>query len=426
MKLAILGHSSFALRFALFFDRLEASVTWFLGDRHLDSLFTLGYPAWDDETSTEGLEKLKSLGHKLDFLNTNFSWESWEQNYFRPLLNDLASRQSIKPFKVNSVAKRFLSFHERIPQRSRFFDLFRLVYELNPEEFIQEQKELNPETYEKLTEEFMRSLNASLEMYEDFDVVLDLRRYKAPNSMSPTGFSMGEKKIKSEKIHHDLESLFQLPDPKTREIAIIGSTEFSAEILFRLKNWLQDQRNTLFIISHEEDPFEKLLNHCQIAPKEHLNQLIEQMDTEFREDQNAYIKNVREWEELDDFVKVKKPKPPMPIPRLVFFSAHNVSAVDQLIDKKRLFLTLEKPEWREGLKQKENNQLDLKTIGVDEIYVTMGMDQEEIVRLPQDEKGYFSSTSKASIFLDGKLRNENEFQKITIEILKLFSPHSAS
>ena len=115
-----------------------------------------------------------------------------------------------------------------------------------------------------------------------------------------------------------------------------------------------------------------------------------------------------------------------PIPRLVFFSGHNATAVDQLIDKRRLFLTLEKPDFREGLKQPENNQLDLKTIGVDRILVMNKLQRPKIeTHLSQNEIGYFECESLLPNMKEAWAKDLENLKGIEHEIFKLFSPADA-
>jgi hypothetical protein len=425
MKIALLGCSPIVLESALRFHSYEANFSWFIDEPHMDSFYVLPTLGWSDCTSELGFKNLSSQNFDTTFVKETFSWKLWEEKYFNPLVQILGAFQEIKPYKVISIAKRFLTPTEVIPDYSRFHDLFRVIYQINPEEFIDQQKEVNPETYQRLSDEFIQSLQASLEMYEDFDVIFDFRKAVEPTSMSVSGRALGEERINDEKVYRGL-SIFQYsPKETVREVILIGSGEVSATILMKFDNWLVDPRNRLFIVSHEENPYSSFLEKATEEVKNPLLKLLKRMESEFHHEADLFQAQLREWQDLDDFIRAKKPRPAEPIPRLVFFSGHNVTAIDQLIDKKRLFLTLEKPDWRKGLRQPENNHLDLKTIGVDEVVVANDFKKKNISEYSLvNEIGYFILSSKGYVYKDAWRDNLDELQKIEDQVFKLFSPHS--
>lgn len=403
MKLAILGPSPIALEAALRFHYHGASLTLFWGE---------GEPVgWEESPDAH-------TGHlgKRTLIETGVAvkeaknWEEWQEFYKKPILNFLRQHQMVKAHEVVSVSKRFLSPDEEIPGKSRFYDLFRVIYEMNPQEFIQEQRDTNPELYQKLSQELVGSLQTTLEMYEDFDVVIDCRYPAVTKSMATSGRALGEKRIDPSKVIYGLKALRTPPQESDRDIALIGSGKLASEVLLKLSDWLRDPRMNLFVISSEPDPF---------AAEPKVKPLLEEMDREFSEEIGKFEMKLREWQELDDFVKAKVPKPAEPIPRLNFFSGHNASAVDELIDKKRLFLTLEHPDFREGKKHPANNLLDLKTIGVDRVYVVHDPVKKNITEnLRVLERGYFDLLPTVWA------RDLEILQGIEHEIFTLFSPRS--
>ena len=150
------------------------------------------------------------------------------------------------------------------------------------------------------------------------------------------------------------------------------------------------------------------------------------MEDEFQNDVTIFHQKLREWQNLDDYVQVKMPRPVEPIPRLVFFSGHNATAVDQLIDKRRLFLTLEKPDFREGLRHPENNNLDLKTIGVDRILVLNKLKRPDMSStLVLNEIGHFVVDLHLPNIQDAWKKDLETFKGIEHEIFKLFTPSDA-
>lgn len=420
MKLAILGHSPFALEAALRFHLHGAALTWYV-DQDDFTLFDSSAFSANAFISDIGLGVLKELN--LNYTPTSFSWSEWKERYEKPITDYLKMHQEVKTDDVVSITKRFLASGEQIPGRSRFLDLFRVIYHVDPKDFIEEQKTSNPDTYKRLTEEFVNSLASSIEMYQDYDLVLDLRSDLSRASIAASGRALGESRS-SDKVSYALDAVaFSKNVPKEiRDIALVGSNALAAEILISMFDWLKDPRSTLFLITTEEGPFEAFLKEADPKTAERILSIFSFMEDEFQKEIDVFTKKLREWQELDDFVQVKIPRPAEPIPRLNFFSGHNVSAIDELIDRRRMFVTLEKPEFRNGKKHPENNTLDLKTVGADHVLVAHAKKDLSIVEVDHGEQGYFGMTP---VRLNVKNAWEKDLEKlegIEDEIFKLFSP----
>ena len=203
MKLAILGSSPIALEAALRFHLHGASLTWFnFEEVEYESLFqnSLVSGAYTTEL---GLMTLKEQG--LDYRPGSFA--SWKEQYLNPLTEIIKAEHRVRPHEVVSMTKRYLS-QEEVPENvSRFHDLFRVIYQVNPSEFIKEQEKTNPETFERLTKELVESLQSNLEMYEDFDLVLDLRRSTEVLSASIAGRALGENRVSRDQIKYGFDAL---------------------------------------------------------------------------------------------------------------------------------------------------------------------------------------------------------------------------
>jgi hypothetical protein len=425
MKLAILGHSPLALEAAIRFHLHGAALTWYI-DQDDFTLFDSSLFPSDSFISDLGLSLLKEIN--VNYSPTAFNWNEWTQKYEKPLIDYLRVHQEVRSDQVISISKRFLAPGEEIPGRSRFLDLFRVIYRVNPKEFIEEQKEINPETYKKLTEEFITSLTSTIEMYQDYDLVLDLRSDLSKASAAASGKALGESRI-TEKVACSLEALEKskklIPSAHLRDIAIIGSDSLSADILLSLETWIHDQRSNLFVVTTEEEPFKDFLSKANPATAEKLIKLINNLEIEFQQEIEVFTKKLRDWQELDDFVQVKIPRPSEPIPRLNFFSGHNVTAIDELIDRKRMFLTLEKPEFRHGKKHPENNNVELKTVGVDQIFIAHAKKDRSFVEIDQNEQGFFDLTPTRLNLKECWEKDLLKVEGIEDEIFKLFSPVSS-
>ena len=425
MKIAILGSTPIALETALRFHLHGAALTWYEDSENFYN-FTSQALAPDAYISDLGLGILKELNLKYDA--SEFSWEKWKSHYAKPLTDYLKAYQEVKSDEVVSITKRFLARGETIPGRSRFLDLFRLIYKVNPKDFIEEQRESNPETYERMTEEMLKSLANTIEMFQDYDLILDLRSDLSKASAAASGRALGESRA-SDKVSYGLDALAFAktlnPGPDFREIGLVGSDSLSAEILLSLEEWMREKRSRLFIVTTEEEPFSSFLAVADTKTRSKLEKLFQDLDHEFELEVDSFTKKLREWQELDDFVQVKIPRPAEPIPRLNYFSGHNVSAIDELIDRKRMFMTLEKPEFRDGKKHPENNHLDLKTIGVDHILVGHTKKNTRIIELDHNEAGFFALVPGKPNVEGGWANDLVKLEGIEDEIFKLFSPASS-
>lgn len=416
MKVAILGRSFIALEAALRFHAHGAAITWFNQEEEIYPNESIQVD-WKEATSELGA---KFLGKEF----THLTYPEWMATYFRPL-EELLMRegQRVKPYSVLSISKRYLAPHEEIPGRSRFYDLFRVIYEVDPKDFINEQKEVDVAVYERLNEEVVQSLQSKIEMYEDMDLVIDCREPSLPCSLNISGRALGEKRIKEGYLLYGGEAWARSLGDKNqlREVAIVGSDSLAALMMLNFSEWLDDSRTRLFIVSHEETPFKKFLETARPEVSQKMIQFFEKAELEFKNATQTFMTKLREWQSLDDFVQVKIPRPVEPIPRLVFFMGHNATAIDQLIDNKRVFLTLETSNFRKSKTQTENNLLELKTIGVDCVLVGNGFKDEETV-LTQDEVGHFRIRPASLLMKNNWQKDLGELNDIENTIFKLFSP----
>ena len=53
---------------------------------------------------------------------------------------------------------------ETVPSRSRMCDLFRVIFEMNTSKITQEQKNDNPDMFEKLSQSMIKTLEEKIEM----------------------------------------------------------------------------------------------------------------------------------------------------------------------------------------------------------------------------------------------------------------------
>lgn len=260
--------------------------------------------------------------------------------------------------KILRVHKRFLSINE-MPNSGRLADLFRIVFEQNPSDEIATQMQGdNKQIFEKLTDFEMDYLKSRFESFEDFDLIIDTNRARYAGMDGVP--SIGESTL--DLNYSEYEWIF--PESSGLEIAIVGEAHSHKENIHKLVDWLiaGEGRNRVFYITENGNPLDD--NTYQ----ESLKKLEDFESTRA----NVFLKKLNDWEKLEDYEKVKIPKPEDPIPTLVYFSGHNITAISKLSDQDRLYITCEIPAWRKVDKGLDNSRRSLKTIAVDELKVCQG------------------------------------------------------
>ena len=353
----------------------------------------------------------------------------WRSALESPIEQEFFAQDVLIPAPFKSVTKRFLIAGETPKARSRFADLFRVSYEVNPVERVETIQNEQPEVFEKLSSEFMDSLKSRLELFEDFDVVIDATGPLLVRNIGPGGPCVGESRFRDGSLYF-LDTLSELTQKLSHhELALVGDGFVAASALKQLAAWWRQSKSRIFIITNQGSPFE---HYLQKSRDRELHDFLSEARHEHEQEMAQYRIELAAWDELDDFVKVKKVKPAEPIPRLVFFSAHLVTAADQLIDKSRTFLTLETSPWNEAQVQVENSQIDIKTIGVDFVIGACGHRRDHSrfygldLRLSLDgkrggdDKGVHPETGFYT------LQTSAQREAILQNLLTLFSPKESS
>jgi hypothetical protein len=416
MKLAIIGSNEVAIRVAKQFDSLGAALTLF-------------YTPKADQSS-----KYKQL------LNSYSDLDSVDDFNLEVEIEHIRKKHLVRPNELLRVQKRYLTKNEIISGHTRMHDLFRIVYLMNPQNVLNEQKESSPEVFENLDETTLDSLSKTMEGYEDFDLVIDCTILNGvSNWLGASGPAIGETTLKEHTdLKYGVDALESLPEIKDREaffeVGIIGSGKLAAILLIELEQKIINNQIRAFIITTEENPFDELKSEGHLLLNKKLADSLNLIESEFEKKINKFKAKLTEWDEHEDYVKAKIPRPTEPIPAVVYFAAHSVTGIDRMVDRNRFFLTCEAPEFRSSGVQKENNQIELKTIGIDYCLVATGNQADE--SLYQYIQSSFQDNAK-STSIDGHTHRETGFytlksaesfplseqlDSITANIMKFFSP----
>jgi hypothetical protein len=411
MKIAIIGASPIGIESAIHFSQLGAFVRVFeeseVGGGLNFKLPEMPMPGtWREISTANGREQI----HFQENLKNIPSIKEYLEKYLLPLAQTFSLSKNLVKAKVERVHKRFLSLDEEIVDHSRLFDLFRVVYSLDPIVVDEDNRDAYENLAEKLGQNLIESLKHSMEYYEDFDLVIDCTGKSLPNPIGPSSsYAIGEKRIQFEpEMIYGLKAL-QAKSFQGQEIGLVGASEEAAMSLIQMHKWLDETKNYLTIICSElnwsasiSSPY--LKNKC--------DEILKWSDDLYKKQKDEFMAKMEDWKNLDDFVRVKLPRPSEPRKKITQWEGSNVTSIDKLIDQPKVFLTLENPEFRKKVMKEE-----LMTLGFDHVLV-MNKNRRDLTLfegLRTEEIGFYSyhgfSLPQALVYLTDIEKN----------ILKFFS-----
>ena len=411
MKIAVIGSSPIGIETAIHFSEMGAAVRVFEqsevgGSLHFELPETPMVSSWENISTTIG-RSLINFHEDLKIVPTT---KEYLEKYLLPLAQHFSLSKNLIKAKVERVHKRFLSLQEDIEGHSRLFDLFRVVYSLDPIVVDEDNAEAYENLAEKLGQNLIESLKHSMEYYEDFDLVIDCTGQSLCNPLGPSSAqAIGEKRIQYEpEMIYGLKAL-QGKSLSGQEIALVGGSPEAATALIKLKQWLTETNHFLTIIcSHSE----WLSSFTSPYLKEKCLEILTWSENNYTKEKDQFMAKMEDWKNLDDFVRVKMPRPVEPRKKISLYEACDVTSVDKLIDQPKIFLTLENPDFRKKVLKE-----DLVTFGFDQVIV-MNKNRRDLSLfegLRSNEVGFYTfnefTFSESIIHL-------NEIEK---NVLKFFS-----
>lgn len=372
MKLAIIGSGPVAILCAHYFDQIGAEVVLFQKNALGGNVrFLLGH---FPEMTVCFEDKTKSIK------------EFWEQD-LTEMISALEARELTKAGEVLRVHKRFLHPGESIAEKSRLHDLFRVIYSVNPKEAILKQLEENPDMFKQLGEQVVKSLHAPVESFEDFDIVIEAggRGYPALPMGPSNAWALNENNIKEvASLFYEKDIFEGLELEGKNNLILVGNDDSAVLALLKTKEWLFSKASrSLTWITSTPARSKKLNPWLDKA----INELLDYSQEQFDKAKDEFEKKMHEWRDLEDYVKVKIPKPIEPIAKINIFQGYDVTSVDRLLDREGVFATFESPDFREYA----NAVNDLKTLPADAILIACGVEKESAIPrgIKVDEPGYY-------------------------------------
>lgn len=333
MKVAVIGDGPIALQQTLKINELGGHGVWFDTCPETFNWLNQCYPDLVTKTEKELIEAKENL---------------------------IANRQYCSD-KLLRVTKKFLMPGETLPGKSRFVDLFRVVVQRKTDKNLLEDPD-------KIAPEILNNLKKEIEVYFDFDVILDCQSgFHDQHYLGGNTFVVGEAFNEAQKkICYGVNSLLE-KNHSEKEILLVGTTSLAADFILKNIDFIKKEDTLFFWSSHFEHPIEALLESASLKQQEKLQELFNWVEQDYTQQKENYKKKYEEWSELEDYMKAKVKEPDYPIAKIVIFSGHTATAVNKLIDQDKIYVSIEKPDFKTAKVQLENAELQSKTMSVDKV-----------------------------------------------------------
>lgn len=425
MKLAILGTGPIAMELALFFHIEGATVRMIGSQVPGGKIARLANHSRSCELELSPIV-LSAWGREFtNFMETEATtYRMLWDNYYSKIATFLTSEGVFVSRDLIRVQKQFLHPDEKIKNRTRLLDLFRVTYGLNASGLVEQQLVENPGLAEKIGPDILESLKNQVESFEDFDLVIDARGPFQESLKMGAGFDY----VLNERPLSDMGLIqygFDFLNPNVdkekiskKHLTIVGDDQLAALHLVLLENWLEEKGHEINIVTHHESAFAKFLETANSEPwlQERLRKLITKYMKSWRNDCEEVEKELLKWRDLEPHMKTKVAKPEFPEPQIKLYEGYTVTSVDKLTDRDQVFLTLELPKW----KNKDGNRRELITLTQDQVISCTGFEVDispirSLLRY-EDEPGFM-----AIDWTQGEINLQAGLEKVNLVIDQVFT-----
>lgn len=327
--------------------------------------------------------------------------------YGASLLSKLEEKQiKLSLCEVKRIHKSRLTLSQAAPEgKSRLSDMFRIVVSENPETGVLKQVSENPEIFNKLGDDVLNSLQEPVESFHDIDLVVCCfdELFTQPG-LTPSGAAALNE-------HRALDSIVNLKNLWDQNIAagslvVVGG---NAEALARASGHAGD-------IVHI--PIDGENGNC-----EKWQELIVESNSKWNADKDLYQKKIFEWRELEDYIRVKVPMPSEPKSKVETIESASIVAVDRLIDREGLFVTIEMGESEDIFTRSFSSILNARKPQWDEhkfkgLALALGTPEQVVT---SSEPGFYCLGGTDSTIWSSKA-SLNELEEIISDVMKWFRP----
>ena len=396
MKMAIIGSGPLAILAASHFDQMGAEVVLF---------------------------QRSPLGGNLRFLMDHFPEFKIEFQREEILVSDFFIKEIVpavlelekygltKQGDVLRVHKRFLHTNEKIEGKSRLYDLFRVIYSLNPKDTILKQLEENPELFKELGADVINSLHRPVESFADFDIVIEAAGFGKEAAPAGAGhsYALNEFNLKdSSNIFYQQDIFTKLDLTDKKSIILVGEGPTAKLALLKMRHWLlSNPGKEIHWVTYD-----KASTKCGVKWLDNeVEDFLNVVESRYEKSKIEFEKKIHEWRDLEDYIKVKVPKPIEPTPLLVIHEGFDVTSVDRLLDREGVFATIESPDFRAYA----NKSQEMMTLAGDALCIARGVSSQNLSQgMNVVEPGYYVLNA---LDFDSALE---DIQKIEKDILNYF------
>jgi hypothetical protein len=287
----------------------------------------------------------------------------------------------IRECLVTQVSKLNLLSSEAVPDRSRLCDLFRVTFEMNTSKNLELQKKDNPSVFENLSQSMISTLKGKIEMAEDFDLVIDLTSSSSPRPIGKAGaFALNERVY----TNHENFLLSENQQKMDGDCFIYGWGNDLAKILVEVSKKEDDYLAYVFYPKGKNrEDFIRSVSKIYLTS---LNDYFKKLDDALQENKKNHQKELEKWNSLEDYERVKFPKPSLKELSLQEFLDMGVVSIDRLDEHDKFFVTYEPYS-----KFDQSAQTEVKTLGVKYIFNAQKnmMNETNYLSLNSDEDGLF-------------------------------------
>lgn len=230
-----------------------------------------------------------------------------------------------------------------------------------------------------------------MESFADFDIVIEATGFG--KEVMPAGagnsFALNEFNLQDSSVLYYQNDIFTKLDlTGKKSIILVGEGAQLKLALLKFKNWLLEApgRELHWVTYDKSD------KPCGISwLDQKTSEFLSEIEVRFEQSKLEFEKKIHEWRDLEDYVKVKVPKPLEPTPLLVQHIGFDVTSVDRLLDRDGVFATIESPDFRAH----SNKPQEMMTLAGDALCIARGVKD---VSLGQGfhtvEPGYYILNSK--------------------------------
>ena len=191
-------------------------------------------------------------------------------------------------------------------------------------------------------------------------------------------------------------------------LLLSGDSRNLGKWLEELKCWLNaDQKNIIHLVLPKGETTQSICKHNVTA-----GEILQQNQQEMEEEAKLVEQKLKEWNEMEDYVRVKYPRPQARPPKIQVYENVGIVSIDRLDDHQDYFVSL---EVYDNFKTPASNEI--KTLGAHQIINAYEKKFDSSVY------EFLSSNEDGLYIVKMEQTSEKIFDEVFQDIQKFFSPN---